>query len=331
MKKIIEESPKVSIIIDNYNYAPYLDEAIKSAIGQTYCNVEVIVVDDGSTDGSRDIIEKYAKTGSVKAVFKENGGQASAMNAGFQTCIGDLVVFLDSDDMLKPEAIAHAIRVWQPGFSKVQWHLEGIDEESHDIGICYPPLKKKVNMENAAGLVCRWLEYGSPPQSGNMYSREFLNQVFPLPERLFRIGADTPLILSAPFFGRVYDLPYVLGYYRRHSGKTVNTSAHKISELLSTYQNGREYLKLKSLCPKPYRATSLTEQRLLLALMSLGGASVPYSERVKTGLKGALDSLTFPLFTSSSKRIVSFGWFLLVGLLPENLAKKLVMRGLPKV
>jgi len=331
MSEVAERHPRVSIIIDNYNYALYLEEAIRSAIEQTYSNIEVIVVDDGSTDGSKYIIDKYANSGVVKAVYKENGGQASAMNAGFRVCSGDFVVFLDSDDMLKPEAVETAINVWQPDFSKVQWHLEGIDEKSHSMRIYYPPLKVRVNLESAPSLVCRWLEYGSPPQSGNMYSRAFLEEVFPLPEKLFRIGADTPLILSAPFFGRVYDLPYVLGYYRRHSGKTTRSSVHEITELISNYQNGREYLKMKSLCPKSSRALSLTERRLLLALMVTNVESSSYLKRVRAGLGGAFDSLTFPLFTNSSKRIASLIWFLLVGLLPNSMAKELAKRGLPKV
>lgn len=95
-------SPLVSIIINNYNYGRFLQESIRSALGQDYEKVEVIVVDDGSTDNSRQIIESKGNT--ITAVLKPNGGQASAYNAGFKVCHGELVIFLDSDDTLFPEA-----------------------------------------------------------------------------------------------------------------------------------------------------------------------------------------------------------------------------------
>src|SRR4051812_4883990 len=85
-------SPLVSIIIDNYNYARYLPDAIDSALGQTYRPIEVIVVDDGSSDGSREIIIAYGDR--LLPVFKANGGQASAFNAGLASCQGEIVIFL---------------------------------------------------------------------------------------------------------------------------------------------------------------------------------------------------------------------------------------------
>ena len=73
---------KVSIIINNFNYAEYLASCIESAVTQTYENVEVIVSDDGSTDNSRAIIESYGS--SIIATFKFNGGQGSTLNAGYK-------------------------------------------------------------------------------------------------------------------------------------------------------------------------------------------------------------------------------------------------------
>ncbi len=70
----------VTILINNYNYGRFLRQAIDSALDQTYTNIEVLVVDDGSTDESRSVIYSYGDR--VRAVFKENGGQASTFNAG---------------------------------------------------------------------------------------------------------------------------------------------------------------------------------------------------------------------------------------------------------
>ena len=100
------ESGVVSIVVVNYNYGRFLDEAIESALAQTHDRVEVIVVDDGSTDESRALIDRYGDR--VVAVLKENGGQASALNAGFEDVSGDVVIFLDADDVLEAQTAARA-------------------------------------------------------------------------------------------------------------------------------------------------------------------------------------------------------------------------------
>lgn len=79
------EQPLASIIIDNYNYGRFLADAINSALAQTYQHTEVIVVDDGSTDNSREIISQYGDR--IRPVLKENGGQGSAFNAGFEASV----------------------------------------------------------------------------------------------------------------------------------------------------------------------------------------------------------------------------------------------------
>jgi len=95
--------PLVSIIIPNYNYAHYLREAIDSALAQTYRPVDVIVVDDGSTDGSRSVIQAYGNA--IQSVFQKNKGLPSARNAGIAKASGEFFVFLDSDDVLLPDAL----------------------------------------------------------------------------------------------------------------------------------------------------------------------------------------------------------------------------------
>ena len=92
--------PLVSILINNFNYGRFLREAVDSALRQTYTNTEVIVVDDGSTDDSRQIIAGYGSR--IVPVLKQNGGQASAFNAGFAVSRGEIICFLDSDDFFAP-------------------------------------------------------------------------------------------------------------------------------------------------------------------------------------------------------------------------------------
>ena len=100
---------KVSIIIPVYNAEKYLEECIGSAINQTHQDIEIIAVNDGSTDKSLDILKKYANK--LKIISKENGGLASARNAGIMTATGEWIKPLDADDILYPKAVEELLLV----------------------------------------------------------------------------------------------------------------------------------------------------------------------------------------------------------------------------
>lgn len=95
--------PEVTIIIPCYNRATLISECIQSAVSQTGRNIETIVVDDGSTDGSSEIINSF--TESIRAIRIDNGGVSRARNFGIQEATGEYIQFLDSDDLLPPDAI----------------------------------------------------------------------------------------------------------------------------------------------------------------------------------------------------------------------------------
>ena len=89
----------ISVIIPIYNVEPYLEEAIESVMHQSYTNLEIILVDDGSTDGSGEICDRYQKKDSrIKVIHQENRGLSAARNAGLDICRGELIAFLDPDD-----------------------------------------------------------------------------------------------------------------------------------------------------------------------------------------------------------------------------------------
>jgi glycosyltransferase involved in cell wall biosynthesis len=106
---------RFSIIIANYNYARFVHRAIESALALDWPNVEVIVIDDGSTDSSVGVIGGFES----RIVFRSqaNAGQRVANNLGFTLASGDVVVFLDADDVLKPAFAREVAAVWQPGIS----------------------------------------------------------------------------------------------------------------------------------------------------------------------------------------------------------------------
>ena len=104
----------VSIVIVNFNYAGFLATAIDSALAQTYPVHEVIVVDDCSTDDSVAVIRSYADR--VRPVLrKRNGGMSAAVNSGYALTSGAIVMIVDADDFLYPDAVATVVDAWQDG------------------------------------------------------------------------------------------------------------------------------------------------------------------------------------------------------------------------
>ena len=99
--------PLVSVIITNFNYGHFIADAIRSVNNQDYPNIEIIVVDDGSTDNSIDVISKYLN--SVKLITKINGGVSSARNYGVAVSKGDLIAFLDADDLWSEDKISKQV------------------------------------------------------------------------------------------------------------------------------------------------------------------------------------------------------------------------------
>src|SRR5688572_25050384 len=97
-----KKSSLVSVIIPCYNHGHYLPVAIESVLQQTHSIVEIIVVDDGSTDNTKQVAQRYAQ---VKYIWQKNQGLSASRNTGIKNCSGDRIIFLDADDWLYPDAI----------------------------------------------------------------------------------------------------------------------------------------------------------------------------------------------------------------------------------
>lgn len=122
--------PLVSVIIPTYNRAEFLKSAIGSVLSQTYQNFEVIVIDDGSTDGTREIITSFSQD-KIKYVYKSNGGQSSARNEGIRLAKGEYIAFLDSDDLWDPRKLEKQLACFQkdPSFGMVFTNYRSIDKD----------------------------------------------------------------------------------------------------------------------------------------------------------------------------------------------------------
>lgn len=108
--EFMNEESLVSIIVPIYNNASYLPECIESICGQKYSNIEIILVDDGSTDNTADIIKEYQKKDSrIISIYQKNSGQSSARNAGIRISRGDYICFVDSDDVISKTFVSDAL------------------------------------------------------------------------------------------------------------------------------------------------------------------------------------------------------------------------------
>ncbi|MGB7401729.1 MAG: glycosyltransferase [Arcobacter sp.] len=218
---MINKRPFISVLINNYNYAPFIEQAIDSVLNQTYDNFELIIVDDGSTDQSIEVLNKI-KHPKIKTILKENGGQASAFNVGFEASSGEIITFLDSDDWWKEDKL-DAI---------VNWHIMTNGEYSliqhavdvWDNGITYP-YKYVLNSGDFLQQMVETGEIGTfVGTSGLTFKRETLEKVMPVPLD-FRISADAYLTRTSFTQGFVYSIPRALGYYRKHNNAVLGNKS----------------------------------------------------------------------------------------------------------
>jgi|HubBroStandDraft_6_1064221.scaffolds.fasta_scaffold332022_2 glycosyltransferase involved in cell wall biosynthesis len=215
----------VSIIIDNYNYQDYVAAAIESALSQTYQPCEIIVVDDGSTDNSQDVIRSFGDK--IKVIFKKNGGQASAFNTGFSASTGDIVCLLDSDDLFLPTKVSRIVEILNNSLR--QWcfhHLKWVDK-------ALAPVEMPANRFSTGDYDLRdEMSRGEsslipPATSGLAFTRDLLGKIMPIPETV-RITADNylklPAMLLAPGFYTSEQLAlqrlHPSNFYTRSKGST---------------------------------------------------------------------------------------------------------------
>ncbi len=243
-KEAINDHLLVTIIINNYNYENFVGVAINSALKQTYNNCEVLVVDDGSTDGSRTVISSFG--GKIKAIYKKNAGQIMAFNDAFCQSNGEIVLVLDSDDYLKSTAVQSIVSEWETGLSKVQFQLATVDEFGIPTGRVFPNFSRKYQGNRILDELLQTANYTSPPSSGNAYSRTYLESVSPLNNDLGipRHASDAVLTIGAPLFGRIKSLDQVLGYYRVHAGNQDSSFRSRNFHLLCVKEVARcRYLR----------------------------------------------------------------------------------------
>jgi glycosyltransferase involved in cell wall biosynthesis len=203
--------PNISVIIPCYNYARYVGQAIDSVLAQGYPALNLVVVNDGSTDDSLSVIHSHATRANI--IDQPNRGQVQARNAGFAASTGDIVLFLDADDLLEPSALMELARAWSPVLAKIQFDLRVIDADGKDLGRRFAYFRPSFTVQRVRDDFARTGTYRWPVTTGNAYAKWFVSLAFP---QAFDGPVDGYLNTIAPIYGDVLTLPIPLGRYRLH-------------------------------------------------------------------------------------------------------------------
>lgn len=205
---MLREYPRVSLVVPVYNAEDYIAEAIESVLAQSYSDVELIVVDDGSSDGSFEIINAYANRCTV--ISQENRGQSAALNTGWQMSTGDILGYLSADDKLESRAVERLVSAWKVAPEAVMVYPDYwlIDESSRSIRCIRAP------GFDYADVVLRGV---CPVGPGALFKRGLLELTGGWDCRLRQVP-DYDFLLRVGLFGDVLHVREALAGFRVHGG-----------------------------------------------------------------------------------------------------------------
>lgn len=234
----------VSIVIPVYNVENFLEKCIYSVMAQTYSNLEIILVDDGSPDNCPQICDLFKERDNrIKVIHKENGGLASARNAGMNIAVGDWIYFLDSDDMILPCTIEHMINAGADSdVDLVFSSFKSISSSNVELNDCNNGLKKVYSREELQKIfLLRKVVVLAP---GTLYKRSFLinndlkYKKIPWSEDQHFVWRVLALLNKAIYL----DEPLYL-YYRREGSIMTATKTEKIAESYKSICELQSYYK----------------------------------------------------------------------------------------
>lgn len=216
-------TPRITALINTYNYGRYVGEAIESVLAQDFPaqELEILVVDDGSTDNTRDVVARYGER--VRYCYKPNGGQASAFNLGFQQARGEIVALLDADDVWLPAKVRRVMDIFDASpelgmvYHALRYRDEQADREWDDPD--FPAMSGDVP-RLPQGL----LRYGVVSTSAMALRKSALERLLPVPEEL-TILADSYLAYLMIFVAPVAGIREWLTRMRLHGENNFNYAA----------------------------------------------------------------------------------------------------------
>ncbi|HWP49306.1 MAG TPA: glycosyltransferase family 2 protein [Candidatus Limnocylindrales bacterium] len=258
---LLRRFPKISIITPSFNQAPFLEETICSVLNQRYPHLEYIIIDGGSTDGSVEIIKRY-ESHLAYWVSEPDRGQAHALNKGLRQVTGEIVAFLNSDDLYLPGALM-AVAEYFCEHADCKW-LCGDTLFFGNEGCRTELIQARVPQSVAHCLMCAY----NAPQPGMFWRRELLNAGFQ--ERL-RYSFDHELYVRLLLAGyRCEHLTIPVAAYRYHVGSKSVAEGHRFGnefdEIAERYENqltgtGRRWCRSVRFLKQAYQAGQVGKTR----------------------------------------------------------------------
>ncbi len=237
----LESGKLVSVVVPVFNVEEFLKECIESILSQSYKNLEIILVNDGSKDSSGIICDKYAQTDSrIKVIHKENGGLSSARNAGIEEATGEFIVFVDSDDVIDTKAVENLLNaILKQGCAIVRMNMTSNFEElgnSSDINII-----KKNSAQEYLKKICTYK--GSVSFCDKIFSKSvFENYRFKQGLTNEDLLLFSTILIESGY--DVFEIDYNGYYYRKREGSITNTKFGK--SIQDSVENCEYLLKLSS-------------------------------------------------------------------------------------
>jgi glycosyltransferase involved in cell wall biosynthesis len=331
----MNQRPRVSIVVTNHDYAQFVTDAVDSALAQADAAVEVIVVDDGSTDESLALLAPYRRR--VRLVAQPNGGQAAAFNAGWTAASGDAVIFLDADDLLEPDVAERVVRVFDrdPEVVKVQFPLHVIDAAGHRQPITVPRTGVRLANGDVRARLTRhpddlvWM-----PTSGNAFRADVLTRIMPMPTPEYRICADYYLSNLTAAHGKVAVLDRPGGSYRVHGANahyaerwSMDAVRANVTRTSVTHRHLIEEcrkLGLPGLPDDPDAVRSVTAAAFRLVSLRLDAARHPVACDTRRGLtRLGMTAALGRRDVRPSKRAGMALWFVAAGVAPRSTVPRL--------
>jgi hypothetical protein len=236
--------PQVSVIISNFNYGQYIEQAMTSVLDQSYANIELIVCDDGSTDGSAGIIERVAARDiRVRPIFLPNRGQASAWNTAVSVARGEIICFLDSDDYCEPHKLEKVVQGFRssPTAGVLIHRLTPVSACGQPLGPPIPAHLPHGWYGDDAFPLASW--GGGPPTSGIAVRTDLLKLIMPFPARFSRGFSDGYITALGTLLTEMAAITDSLASYRIHDGNHTGTSAPTVSSIANTLDGMRQIIE----------------------------------------------------------------------------------------